>query len=370
VILSGYRVVAPDGVIPNGWVRVEHDRIAALGASGTNATNDHNGRWLVPGFVDMHVHGGGGHEFGGDPRQAEGAAAFHLAHGTTTLLASLVAGPPSLMLAATEALRPLVGAGVLAGVHWEGPYLSPARYGAQNPAHLRPPDLGELGRLLDAGAGTIRMMTLAPELPRALDAIDLLRRHGVVAAVGHTDATYEETLAAVTAGATVGTHLYNAMRPPHHRDPGPVVALLESPRVTCELIADGVHLHDATLRFAVGVAGADRAALITDATAAAGLPNGEIDLGGQRLEVAGGVARLAGSGALAGSTLTMDAALRVATRAGLSIVDAVRSAATTPAAALGLADRGAIAAGRRADLVVLDEDLTVLRVMRAGRWIG
>jgi N-acetylglucosamine-6-phosphate deacetylase len=193
----------------------------------------------------------------------------------------------------------------------------------------------------------------------------------VVVAAGHTDATYEEALAGVAAGATVATHLFNGMRPPHHRAPGPVFALLGSEEVTCELVADGTHLHDGTLGFAARTAGPGRAALITDAMAAAGMADGEYELGGQAVVVSGGVVRLARDGAIAGSTLTMDSALRRAISAGLSIVDAARMAATTPARAIGL-DRevGSIAPGRRADLVLLDEDLRLVRVMRAGSWIA
>jgi N-acetylglucosamine-6-phosphate deacetylase len=321
------------------------------------------------------VHGGGGHSFtGGDADSARGAAAFHLRHGTTTLLASLVSSGFDLMRAATAAFAPLVAEGVLAGIHFEGPYLSVRRCGAQNPAFLRDPSVDELSALIELGAGALRMVTIAPERDGALDAIKLLVAHNVVAAVGHTDATYEQTLAAVAAGASVGTHLFNGMRPPHHREPGPVFALLTAPGVICELIADGVHLHDGTLSFASTVAGPDRAALITDAIDATGISDGEYELGGQTVKVSNGVARLltedGSPGSIAGSTLTMDAALRRAVGAGVSMVDACRMASTTPAKAVGLsATLGALTPGLRADLVVLDADLQVVRVMREGAWL-
>src|SRR5262245_7915437 len=211
------------------------------------------------------------------------------------------------------------------------------------------------------------MVTLAPELDGALEAIKLLRGHDVVVAIGHTDATYEQTLAAIAAGATVGTHLFNGMPPPHHREPGPVFALLGAPEVVCELVADGFHLHEGTLAFAAGAAGPGRAALVTDAVAAAGMPDGDYELGGQSVQVAANAVRLAGNGAIAGSTLTMAEALRRTVHAGMSMVDAVRMATTTPATAIGLADSvGALQSGLRADLGVLDEHLRVLRVMRAG----
>ncbi|MDG4784168.1 N-acetylglucosamine-6-phosphate deacetylase [Micromonospora sp. WMMD961] len=362
------RVVTPTGVIRQGCVEWDGDRITAVAEYPTVR----DGHWILPGFVDMHTHGGGGHTFTtGDADEARAAADFHLAHGTTTVLASLVSAPFELMRSATEAFAPLAEEGVLAGVHFEGPYLSETRCGAQNPEYLRDPSTDELAELIKLGRGAVRMVTLAPERDGALEAIKLLTSQRVVAAVGHTDATYEQTRAAVAAGASVGTHLFNGMRPVHHREPGPVVALLDAPTVICELIADGVHLHDGMLTFVAATAGPDRAALITDAMAAAGMPDGEYELGGQAVAVADGVARLARDGAIAGSTLTMDAALRHAVTAGIPIADAARMVATTPARAIGLGDRvGALQVGLRADLVVLDDDLNVVRVLRGGSWVN
>jgi N-acetylglucosamine-6-phosphate deacetylase len=359
------RIVRP-GAVVTGHVTIDGPTIVSVDADRHDTTDI-----VVPGFVDLHCHGGGGHTFTtGSAAEARRAAAFHLAHGTTSMLASLVSSPFELMREATAAYAPLVAEGVLAGVHFEGPYLSGVRCGAQNPAYLRDPSTAELTELIEIGAGAVRMVTIAPELPGALDAIRLLTGHGVIAALGHTDATYEQTLAGVVAGGTVGTHVFNGMRPPHHREPGPVIALLDSPPVVCELVADGIHLHDGMLAFAARTAGPDRAALITDAMDAAGMPDGRYDLGGQAVLVADRVARLERDGSIAGSTLTMDAALRRAVTAGIPLPDAAAMAATTPARALGLADQvGALEAGLRADLVVLSADLTVKRVMRAGAWI-
>jgi N-acetylglucosamine-6-phosphate deacetylase len=366
VRVSG-KVVTPTGVIRQGCVETDGDGITAV----AEYPSVRDGHWIVPGFVDIHVHGGNGHTFTtGDADAARAAADFHLSHGTTTLLASLVSSPYDLMRDATAAFAPLVNEGVLGGIHYEGPYLSVVRCGAQNPEFLRDPSLDELSTLIEIGGGAVRMVTLAPERAGALDAVALLTSRGVVAAIGHTDATYEQTRAVIAAGASVGTHVFNGMRPPHHREPGPVLALLGAPTVVCELIADGLHLHDGTLTFAASVTGPDRAALITDAMAAAGMPDGEYELGGQSVVVAERVARLTRNGSIAGSTLTMDAALRQAVSAGVSIPDACRMASTTPARALGIADRvGALAPGWRADLVVLDDDLRVVRVMRAGAWV-
>jgi N-acetylglucosamine-6-phosphate deacetylase len=360
------RVVTPEGVISDGLVRVTGGRITEVRPAGRSRTAALRAPWVLPGFVDIHVHGGGGATFStGEPDQARAAAAFHARHGTTTMLASLVSAPAERLRKAVVGLRPFVEAGRLAGIHLEGPYLSPVRRGAHDPAHLRDPDPAELTGLLDLGG--VRMVTLAPERSGALDAIRRLRDRGVVAAVGHTDATYEQTLAAIDAGATVATHLGNAMRPIHHRDPGPIVALLDAEEVICEQIADGVHLHEGMLRHVVRVAGPRRVALVTDAVAAAGRPDGAYELGGRPVTVADGVARLTKGGALAGSTGTMANAVRHAVHSGLDIVDAALMAATTPARVLGLdSELGAVTAGRRADLVLLDEELHVLHVLRAG----
>ncbi|GLY96965.1 N-acetylglucosamine-6-phosphate deacetylase [Actinoplanes sp. NBRC 103695] len=356
------RIVRP-GSIVTGHVEVSGPAIISVDALPVETTD-----YVVPGFVDLHCHGGGGHSLAtGDASSAAEAAAFHLAHGTTTLLASLVSSPLALMREAVAAYQPLVADDVIAGVHFEGPYLSAVRCGAQNTDFLRDPDLSELRELV--ASGIVRAVTIAPELPGALDAISFLDEAGVVAAIGHTDATYEETLKGVEAGATLGTHLFNGMRPAHHREPGPIIGLLSSRRAVVELIADGVHLHDGMLAFAARTAGPDRTALVTDAIDAAGMPDGTYELGGQTVTVADRVARI-GTGSIAGSTLTMDAALRRAVGAGLSLPDACTMASTTPARVLGLSDQvGALAAGLRADLVVLSEDLQVKRVMRAGVWL-
>ncbi|MFF5295526.1 N-acetylglucosamine-6-phosphate deacetylase [Paractinoplanes globisporus] len=361
--ISG-RIVRPGAVVPG---HVEIDGPTIIDVAENNRVGDDI---IVPGFVDLHCHGGGGHTFTtGDVTAARGAADFHLGHGTTTMLASLVSSPFELMRDATAAYLPLVRDRVLAGVHYEGPYLSGARCGAQNPEFLRDPSVAELTELVKLGEGAVRMVTVAPELPGAAEAIAFLRAHGVLAAIGHTDATYEQAKAGLAAGGTVGTHLFNGMRPPHHREPGPVIGLLDSAAV-CELIADNIHLHPGMLAFAARAAGPDRAALITDAMDATGMPDGTYELGGQEVVVADRVARLARNGSIAGSTLTMDAALRNTVAAGIPLADAVAMASTTPARVLGLDDEvGALEAGLRADLVVLDAELRVKRVMRSGAWV-
>jgi N-acetylglucosamine-6-phosphate deacetylase len=265
-----------------------------------------------------------------------------------------------------------VRAGVLAGIHLEGPWLSTKRCGAHQPSLMRDPDPAEVDRVLDAGAGAIRMVTLAPEREGALTAIERIVDRGVVAAVGHTEATYQQTRAAVAAGATVGTHLFNAMRPINTREPGPVIALLEDACVTVELIADGVHVDPALYRHVAHSAGPDRVSLITDAMAATGMADGVYHLGPVRVDVVDAVARVAGTDTIAGSTATMDRVFRFAVaHCGLprdeALMLAVRQSSINPARALGLPCSGLVP-GAAADLVALDSDLAVTGVLHRGTW--
>jgi N-acetylglucosamine-6-phosphate deacetylase len=333
---------------------------------------DLGGHYLVPGFVDMHVHGGGGAAFSaGQADQALVAARFHLGHGTTTIVASTVTSELSVLEHHIGELAGLVQDGVLAGLHLEGPFISKDRCGAHDPDLLRAPAREDLERLLRAGRGSVRMVTLAPELDHGMDAVRLLTEAGVIAAVGHTDATYDQTRQAIELGAPVGTHVFNAMRPVHHREPGPVTALLEQEQVIGEVVNDGIHVHPSVVSLMFSAAGAHRVALITDAIVAAGMSDGEYPLGPLTVRVRDGEARLAEGDSLAGSTLTMDAALRNTVHlAGVPLVDAVISASLTPARALGLADRiGSIEVGKQADLVVLDQDLRVQAVLRNGEGV-
>ncbi len=370
--LTNARIVTSQGWTA-GWLRVDGPRIAEVGAGiapyPAAESVDLGGRLLVPGWVDIHVHGGGGASFDdGDPERALAAVDLHRRHGTTSLVAGLVTASPAALLRQVAALAELCEAGELAGIHLEGPYLATQRCGAHDPALLRSPDLAEFQRILRAGRGHVRMITLAPELPGALELVRAAVSEGVVAAVGHTDADYATVCAAFDAGATVATHLFNQMRPLHHREPGPVAAALTDARVTVEVINDGVHLHPAVVRMAWAAAGADRTAFVTDAMAAAGLGDGDYTLGGRRVRVADGTARLADTGAIAGSTITLADAVRRAVRdLGIPLAPAVRAASTVPAAALRLADVGALLPGRYADLVVLEPDGTLHAVYHRGR---
>ncbi|KHK98611.1 N-acetylglucosamine-6-phosphate deacetylase [Microbacterium mangrovi] len=377
-LISAARVVTATAVHSPGWIDTRADgTVVAVGSGVPPRTPDADlgAATVVPGFVDMHVHGGGGGDYTDlDEASVRRARAAHFAHGTTTSMASLVAADPQRLRTQVDLLSGLVREGVVDGIHLEGPWISPDRCGAHDPAALRAPDGGELADLLARADGTIRMITFAPELPGALDAIRQTVDAGSIAAVGHTDASYEQVAPAVDAGATVATHLFNAMRPIHHRDPGPVVALLGDPRVTIEMIADGTHLHPELYRHALDAAGAHRVALVTDAMAAAALGDGQYTLGELRVEVRDAVARIAGTDTIAGSTTTMDALFRAAVHAGggldgpdpdAALTAAVRQTATTPAHAIGWAHVGDLAPGLRADFVVLDESLRVTRVHAA-----
>jgi len=384
------RVVTPSAVIADGVVAVSGGVICYVGPTddvlrrhpGAEPPRHHG--TLLPGLVDMHCHGGGGHAVTtSDPDEALRVVLHHRSAGTTSVVGSLVTAAPEVLLAQVRALAPLVVAGDLAGLHFEGPFLSEARRGAQAPEFLRHPDLALVDDLLAAADGAVTVMTLAPELPGATEVSSRLRAAGVVVALGHSDATYDVFRDGLRAldGAGLVTHLANGMPPLHHRAAGPVgAALVEAAagRASVELIADGVHLDDgfASLVFAAVEPG--RVALVTDAMAAAGMPDGDYVLGPQRVQVRDGVARLAPAGSAAGETPSiaggtshlLEIVARVASRASVPLVDAVGAASRTPARLLGIDDRvGALAAGLRADVLVVDDALRLERVMHRGEWL-
>jgi len=377
LLLAGGRIVTPGGVLSPGWIRLAGPLIDAVGSGDARdqPALDLRGQWVLPGFVDMHVHGGGGASFTeGTSGEARKAAEFHRAHGSTSMLASLVTAPLAELEARAAMLAGLADDGVIAGLHLEGPFLSPARRGAQDPRHMLAPDVAVFERLHAAARGHLRVITLAPELPGAARVIEAATRAGVTVAAGHTDATAGVTLAAVDAGATHATHLFNGMRPLHHREPGAAGALLDRDEVTCEVIADGVHLHDIAIRLAARVTGPGRLVLVSDAMAAAGMPDGRYRLGSVRVTVAGGVARLLEDsgqvGAIAGSTATLAGVVRHAIAAGLPVPDVAAAASTTPARVLGIGHRtGALRPGLAADLVVCDDDFRPRAVMHHGQWL-
>ncbi|MEJ8658110.1 N-acetylglucosamine-6-phosphate deacetylase [Streptomyces sp. MS1.AVA.4] len=370
MVLTGARVVLPTGV-ENGRVIVEGTRIAGHAPADAPSV-DLSGHWLVPGFVDMHNHGGGGASFtSGSAEDVLTGVRTHHEHGTTTMVASTVTGDMDFLTRRAGFLSELVEQGDLAGIHFEGPFISPCRKGAHSEELLRDPDPAQVRKLIDAARGTARMVTLATELPGGIESVRMLAERGVIAAIGHTDATYEQTVEAIDAGATVATHLFNAMPTLGHRAPGPIAALLEDDRITVELINDGTHLHPAALELAFHRAGAARVAFITDAMDAAGFGDGVYHLGPLEVEVKEGVARLVEGGSIAGSTLTLDTAFRRAAAVdGLPVEDIVQAISANPARLLGVDDRvGSLEVGKDADLVVLDAEFGLKGVMRKGAWV-
>ncbi|MEU5888344.1 N-acetylglucosamine-6-phosphate deacetylase [Streptomyces sp. NPDC047461] len=371
LVLSGATVVLPTGTVKDGRVIIDGTRI--VGSAPDNAqVVDVTGYTLVPGFVDIHNHGGGGASFtSGTTDDVLHGIHTHRLHGTTTLVASTVTGDMDFLAQRAGLLSELAEQGDIAGIHFEGPFISPCRKGAHSEELLRDPDPAEVRKLIDAARGKAKMVTLATELPGGIDSVRLLAEHGVIAAIGHTDATYEQTVEAIDAGATVATHLFNAMPALGHRTPGPIAALLEDERITVELINDGTHLHPAALQLAFHHAGADRVAFITDAMDAAGFGDGRYMLGPLEVEVSEGVARLVEGGSIAGSTLTLDRAFqRAVTVDRLSVEDAVTALSANPARLLGMYDTiGSLEPGKYADLVLLDHQFALKGVMRRGEWV-
>jgi N-acetylglucosamine-6-phosphate deacetylase len=376
--LRADHVVTPDGVVHEAVIEILGDRLVSCEPATAVPAGSEPERvpgWVVPGFVDLHVHGGGGYHYATeDPEVAIGARKFHAAHGTTASLASLVTASPEVLCRQISTIARLVDDGYFDGIHLEGPFLSPAQRGAHERSLLRHPDPRVIDDLISAGRGHLAMVTLAPELPGATAAITQFVDAGVRVAVGHTDSDRDAIAVALDLGATLATHLFNAMRTVHHREPGPVPLLLTDPRVGVELIADRFHLHRDILRMAAAAAGPDRVLLITDAMAAAGKPDGEFTLGGREVRVRDGMARLVGKagkpGTIAGSTLTMAEAFQTMTEITGSIEVAAAMAATNAARHLGLSGAGRIEAGGRADLCVVDDDGALQRVMQAGRWLS
>lgn len=370
-VIAAQTVVTGTQLLSPGMVTIEDGTIVAVSGDVAGGVAVRAG-YLVPGFVDIHAHGGGGATVVGADHDAIATfARTHRQHGTTTICASLVSAHHKPLLRDVAALAELVEDGLIAGIHLEGPWIAQEMTGAHDRTALRPPSPEEVDAVLAAARGTVHMVTLAPELEHGMDAVRRLHAAGVVAAIGHTDADWQQTRAAIDAGSTVATHLFNQMRPIHHRHPGPIPALIADERVHLELIADGIHVHPAVIAMVRQAVPADRIVLVTDAMAATGQVDGRYMLGDLAVDVALGVARLADSGALAGSTLTMDAAFRlVVQQAGFSVADAVLAASTTPARLLGRTDIGCIEVGTSADLVALDADLVLQRVWHRGAVVG
>lgn len=360
-----------DRVLDDAVVEAVDGRFARVAQASATEVLPPSPFTILPGLVDIHCHGGGGHSFAAGATSAEQAASFQARRGTTRLLASLVSSAPQRMLEQTSTVSGLVADGRLSGIHLEGPFLSPRRRGVHPAERLRAPDSGFTSELLQAGRGTIRSVTVAPELPGAPALVEQLVTAGAVPAVGHTDASFAEAQAAFERGAGLTTHLFNGMRPWHHRDAGVAPACLAAAsagRGPVELIGDGVHLDDGTVA-AVFQLLPRGVVLVSDATPAAGQVDGTYRMGDIPVRMQAGVVRDA-DGALAGGGGTLlDVVRRAHQHAGVGLVDAVRAATAAPAAAVGLDDVGTFSSGARADVVCLDDDLRLVAVARDGRWL-
>jgi N-acetylglucosamine-6-phosphate deacetylase len=377
------RTLTPFEEILDSVVIVEGSTIAAVGRRGRVQIPDGareiaaRGKTIVPGFVDVHIHGASGH----DVMEAEAGALEKVAatvarHGTTSLVATTVtasedltcrsaAGIARFISQARESALHALSAEIL-GIHFEGPFISRARRGVHPEQWIAVPSPALLSRFLAAANGTALILTLAPELPGALELVAAARSAGLVVSLGHTDASYEEARAAIAAGARHAAHVFNAMRPFSHRETGVLGAVLTSPEVTAELIADGVHVDAAAMRMLLDLKTPQRVILVSDGTAATGMPDGKYQLGTFEVSVSGGVCRNA-EGKLAGSTLTLDRALRNIVALGVSLPAALAMVTANPARQIGLSARkGMLAAGADADLVLLDRDLEVSGVMTRG----
>jgi len=380
-LLHTGRAITPLTEIPDAGILLREGVIEAIGpragmslpvgAQEIDATD----KIAVPGFVDVHIHGAGGHDVMEGNTKALGAVARTVAkHGTTSFVATTLTASTEATCRSAEGISKYIVAqhateearAEVLGIHFEGPFISPLRRGVHPQEWIKQPSAELLDKFLHAAAGNARILTLAPEIFGAMPCIDAARKAGMVVALGHTDATYEQARAAIARGARHAVHVYNAMRPFSHRDSGVIGAVLTSPEVSAELIADGVHVDEPAMRLLLQAKGAGRVILVSDGTAAAAMPDGTYTLGSLEVTVSGGVCRNA-EGKLAGSTLTLDRALRNVVALGASLADAVRMLTLNPASLLGIEfKKGALRVGADADIVLLDESLHVAGVWARG----
>jgi N-acetylglucosamine-6-phosphate deacetylase len=378
------RILTPQDEILDGVILVEETRIAAIGHRDEvhvpPGSLDYvaTGLTVVPGFVDIHIHGAGGHDvMEGNARALDKITSTVARYGTTSMLATTVTASPEETCKSLEGIAhyirnhekqeetPRLAAEIL-GIHLEGPFISKVRRGVHPTESIAKPSVELLQTFFKAADGLVRILTLAPEIPGATEMIQAAVAAGVVAAMGHTDANYDQARAAIRAGVRHAVHTFNAMRPFTHRDPGVLAAIMTDVDITAEIIADGVHVAGPAIQVLLGAKGFDTVILVSDGIAATGMPDGKYRLGTTEAIVEEGVARNA-EGKLAGSTLTLDRALRNIVALGVPMVEAVRMATVLPARRLGLAGKkGILAVGADADLVVLTPDLQVAGVMTRG----
>lgn len=376
-IIYNVTVIDAEKLIENAWISVCAGRIQQIG-KGTpwdaafdrwTTVVDGQGGYVTPGFMDVHVHGGGTYS-NEDGRQAiMGALSAHHAHGTTRAVVSFVSSPVPALLASLETVADLTETSpLILGSHLEGPFLATGRRGAHDAQHLTSPANIDISQLLAVARGTLRQITFDPDQPGALEAITEFARAGIRVAIGHTEATYETSLAAFEAGATMLTHTFNAMPGIHHREPGPIVAALDQ-NAYLELILDGVHVHPRVAAMLFRLA-PGRVVLVSDAMAAAAAPEGRYELGGQSVDVSSGIAVLAGTNTLAGSTLTLDKALRLGISNNIQPQALIGALTLAPARLLNLSESlGLISPGYEADLVLFDPDWNIRATFAQGRCV-
>jgi N-acetylglucosamine-6-phosphate deacetylase len=381
ILLHAARAITPTAEITDAGILIRDGVIEAIGPrreislpAGAQEVIA-NGQTAIPGFVDVHIHGAGGHDVMEGSNEALAAVARTIArHGTTSFVATTVTASPDDICRSVEGIARFIatqhetdeGRAEVLGVHYEGPFISAARRGVHPKEWIQLPTAELLEKFLLAASGNARILTIAPELLGAAPCIDAARKAGVVVAMGHTDATYEQARAAIARGVHHAVHVYNAMRPFSHRDSGVIGAVLTTPEVTAELIADGVHVEEAAMRLLLQAKGAGCVILVSDGISATGMPDGKYLLGKFEVIVSGGVARNA-EGKLAGSTLTLDNALRNIVGLGIALPDAVRMLTLNPATLLSIEfKKGVLRTGADADIVLLNEGLHVTHVWARG----
>ncbi|MEM0002042.1 MAG: N-acetylglucosamine-6-phosphate deacetylase [Desulfurococcaceae archaeon] len=379
LVLRHCKIITPNMVIKDGYVVIEDGIIKGVGKEPfkgpTSESIDLEGQLLLPGFIDTHTHGISGLDItmNPDPSALLEMSSHYARHGVTGFLATTVSAPHDVLLKACKAFkeakdswRPSHGARLL-GLHLEGPYISPEMPGAMNPLFIRKPSIRELEEYIEASGRNIRQITIAPEIEGIDELIAYARLNNIVVSAGHTNASYEIGLDKIAMGISKATHIFNAMRGIHHREPGVALSLLQARRVFVELIADFIHLHPGVVKMIIDYASPDRVVLVTDSIAATDMPDGVYELGGLKIRVERGVCKLVGIDKLAGSTLTMDKAIRNIAELGYSLVDVVKMASLTPAKSIELDMKiGDIRPGYRADLVVLDKEFNVLKTLVDG----
>ncbi|MDD9269480.1 N-acetylglucosamine-6-phosphate deacetylase [Paenibacillus sp. GCM10023248] len=381
VIISNVQLVAENRIVREAEVWIQDGYIQMIKEASDYPEDpfksdyeqlDGKGHLLIPGMIDVHIHGANGFDMmDGTEESIQAVSRACASTGCTSFLVTSVTSTLEDLYAMIRSVKKVIGheAGAkIAGIHLEGPYLNPKRKGMQNEKYLRHPDLEEMRKILDEADGLIKMVTLAPELPGGMELISFLKDQGIVIALAHSDATYEEAKSAFAAGASHVTHCFNGMRPIHHRDPGLIVAAFEEQHVSLQAIVDRVHLHPAIIRLMHRIKGPSGMVLITDALQAMGLGDGTYRFGGHEVMVSEGVARLK-DGTLASSTVTMNEALHHTVQTGIPLVDAVQMAAASPAEILGLCQIGSIKPGYFANLVLLNEKYEVQWTMIEGRII-